>query len=241
MCIRDSYGANLSDANLSDAILRGANLSNVLLRQTILDRIDLRTVHGLSTIKYQGPSIIALHTVQLPEDGSALLFLRGCGVPEEWIDDYRARMMHPIQYYSVFISYSTQDELLAKRLHADLQDHGVRCWFAPHDLKPGDFFRKKIDQAIQQQDRLLLILSEHSVHSKWVEYEVDRALDREISQQRTILFPLRIDDAIKHSDSQWAEDLRSRRHIGDFTRWSEPELYQEQLKTLLAHLKPEAE
>jgi hypothetical protein len=137
-------------------------------------------------------------------------------------------MMHSIQYHSVFISYSTEDDLLAKRLHADLQDHGVRCWFAPHDLVSGDFFRQKIDQAIQQQDRLLLILSEHSVHSKWVKYEVNRALDREISQERTILFPLRIDDTIKQSGSDWAQDLRSRRHIGDFTQWSDPVQYQEQ-------------
>jgi hypothetical protein len=35
-----------------------------------------------------------------------------------------------IQHYSCFISYSTQDEEFAKRLHAYLQ------WFAPDD-RPG--------------------------------------------------------------------------------------------------------
>jgi hypothetical protein len=33
----------------------------------------------------------------------------------------------PVQYYSVFISYSSKDETLAHRLHADLHNHGVRC------------------------------------------------------------------------------------------------------------------
>jgi len=34
----------------------------------------------------------------------------------------------------VFISYSSKDQAFAERLHADLQNKGVRCWFAPHDL-----------------------------------------------------------------------------------------------------------
>jgi TIR domain len=61
------------------------------------------------------------------------------------------------------------DESISKRLHADLQANGVRCWFAPHNLKPGDFFRQEIDKAIHLQDKLLLILSEHSIQSNWVE------------------------------------------------------------------------
>jgi hypothetical protein len=39
------------------------------------------------------------------------------------------------QHYSCFISYSAKDQEFAERLHADLQNKGVRCWFAPHDLK----------------------------------------------------------------------------------------------------------
>ncbi len=44
-------------------------------------------------------------------------------------------MLHPVQYHSCFISYAHQDGNPARRLHADLQDHGVRCWFAPHNMK----------------------------------------------------------------------------------------------------------
>ena len=41
--------------------------------------------------------------------------------------------MSPIEFYSCFISYSSKDEEFAKRLHADLQSNGVRCWFAPEE------------------------------------------------------------------------------------------------------------
>jgi hypothetical protein len=52
-----------------------------------------------------------------------------------------------IEFYSAFISYSSKDEALAKRLYADLQAKGVRCWFAPEDLKIGDKFSTEIDRA----------------------------------------------------------------------------------------------
>ncbi len=104
-----------------------------------------------------------------------------------------------------------------RRLHADLQDEGVRCWFAPEDLKTGDRIRHAIHDAIRLHDKLLIILSDDSVQSQWVEDEVERALDREHSEGSTILFPIRLDDAVLASDSGWASTIKRTRHIGDFT------------------------
>ena len=238
----DLSGANLSNADLSDADLSGANFSGANLSRahlwgTILANLDLRSVQGLIEIYHMGPSLVSLHSILLPQDGSMLHFLRGAGISDEWIDFYRATIMHPIQYQSVFISYSSDDESISKRLHADLQANGVRCWFAPHDLKPGDFFRQEIDKAIHVQDKLLLILSEKSVTSKWVRYEVNSALDREVNQERTILFPLRIDETVLHIKDHWAADIRSRRHISDFTNWEDHTTYQHAFDQLLRQLK----
>ena len=233
----DLSRANLSRANLNNACLRSANLSEAHLWSTIFARNNLSTVKGLTEINHSGPSHIELHTVKLPQDGSALHFLRGAGIPDELIDWYRASIMKPIQYASCFISYSSSDELLARRLHADLQDQGVRCWFAPEDMKIGDRIRPKINEMIHVQDKLLLILSESSVQSKWVAYEVETALTREIQQQRDILFPVRIDDAVFQSQTNWAGKLQKERHIGDFTRWAEPEYYQMVFQRLLRDLQ----
>ncbi len=156
----------------------------------------------------------------------------------EWIDDYRARMMHPIQYHSCFISYSHRDESLARRLHADLQDKGVRCWFAPHDMHIGDKIRPRIDEAIHLQDKLLLILSESSVTSDWVEHEVETALARERREKRTILFPIRIDNAIlERPYTGWAATVQNERHIGDFTGWKDHDHYQKAFEQLIRDLK----
>lgn len=235
----DLRGAILMGTNLSHANLSHANLSGASLFYTIFARNDLSTINGLIEINHVGPSHIELHSVKLPQDGSALHFLRGAGVPDEWIDNYRAHMMHPIQYHSLFISYSSQDETLARRLHADLQDQGVRCWFAPYDLRPGELIRKGIDEAIHMQDKLLLILSKHSVESGWVGYEVETAFSREMRQKREILLPIRIDDAVFHCTANWATSLVNQRHIGDFRQWAEPLDYQQVFQQLLRHLKPQ--
>ncbi len=125
------------------------------LYSTIFANVDLRSVKGLVEVEHKGPSIVQLHTVQLPQDGSATHFLRGTGLPNEWIDFDRATMVSPIVYYTVFISYSSKNEDFAKRLYSDLQSNGVRCWFAPEDFKIGDKIRPLIDELIHLHDKLL--------------------------------------------------------------------------------------
>lgn len=233
----DLSHANLHDVNLSHANLGHTNLRGTHIQGAIFARIDLREVRGLTELNHYGPSHVALHTVQLPQDGSAVHFLRGCGVSDEWIDFYRAQMMSPIQYHSCFISYSNKDEILARRLHADLQDKGVRCWFAPHDMKIGDKIRSCIDKAIHLQDKLLLLLSEHALASNWVEDEVETALEKEQCQGHEVLFPIRLDDAVMYTNQPWAAKLRRTRHIGDFTKWADPQAYEQAFERLLRDLK----
>ena len=116
------------------------------------------------------------------------MFLREAGVPDTWITYARALVNNPIDYYSCFISYSSKDQAFAERLRADLQSKGVRCWFAPEDLKIGARIRPSIDESIRLHDKLLLILSQYSVVSQWIEQDVERALARERKEDKLILF-----------------------------------------------------
>src|SRR5271169_3889738 len=113
----------------------------------------------------------------------------GCCVKGQ--EKYSCGLWSAIQYYSCFISYSTHDEEFAERLHADLQAKGVRCWFAPHDIKGGRKIHEQIDEAIRLHDRLLLILSEDSMNSDWVKTEIAKALKME-SKRKRVLFPVRL-------------------------------------------------
>ena len=145
-------------------------------------------------------------------------------------------MNQPIQHYSCFISYSTKDQKFADQLYADLQNKGVRCWFAPHDLPIGAKTWDAIDQAIKIRDKLLLILSKNSIDSEWVEDEVQKAFAEERDRKELMLFPVRIDDAVMETPEPWARKLRDQRNIGDFRQWNDHEAYKRSLDRMLRDL-----
>jgi hypothetical protein len=68
-------------------------------------------------------------------------------------------------------------------------------------MKIGDRIRPKIDEAIRVHDKLLLTKS--SMKSAWVEKEVETAFEKE----RTVLFPIRLDDAVMEAEEAWAADV----------------------------------
>ena len=228
--------ASLIKADLSGASLVGVDLTHAVLWWTIFANVDLTDAKGLESCIHKGPSTIDHHTLtrsnKLP-----LSFLRGCGLPDTFIDYLPSLLNQPIQFYSCFISYSSKDEAFAQRLHADLQDKGVRCWFAPEDMKIGAKFRVRIDEAIRTYEKLLLLLSAHSVASTWVEKEVETAFDKENERKELVLFPIRLDDAVMKSKTGWAADIRRSRHIGDFCNWKNHDDYQKGLERLLRDLK----
>lgn len=84
---------------------------------------------------------------------------------------------------------------------------------------------------------ILLVLSEQSVGCNWIEYEVEMALDGEARWGHDHLVPLRVDDAVMQTPQPWAMRLRQRGSIGDFTRWQDHKIYQQQLTELLRHLE----
>jgi TIR domain len=157
-------------------------------------------------------------------------------LPDRLIEYLPSLRGEAIQYYSCFISYSVNDQLFAERLHADMQNKGVRCWFAPHDLPIGAKTWDAIDEAIRLRDKLLVILSEAAIGSDWVEDEVTKAFAEERERNATILFPIRIDDTVMATPEPWAVKLRDQRNIGDFRPWKKPAEYQKSLERLLCDL-----
>lgn len=229
-------GANLGIANLSHSDMSEANLELATFHLTVLGDVNLTGARGLERCSHAGPSIIDHQTIS-KSGGLPLIFLRGCGLPESLITYYPSLLLDPVQFYSCFISYSSKDQEVVERLHADLQAKGVRCWFAPEDLKIGDKFRDRIDESIRMYDKLLIILSENSVSSSWVNDEVEAAMEREHREAHTVLFPIKIDEAVTNTEQAWAATIRRTRHIGDFTRWKDHDSYQKAFNRLLRDLR----
>ena len=227
-------GATLISANLSGTILSGATLGS-----TLFEDVDLSQVKGLETVRHFLPSRIAIDTIYKSKGNIPEVFLRGCGVPDNLIAFMHSLTGKAFDFYSCFISHSTQDKDFAERIYADLQSKGVRCWFAPEDLKIGDKFRTCIDEAIRIYDKLMIVLSENSINSEWVEKEVETAFEKERQQKRTMLFPVRLDDAVMKADQAWAADIRRTRHIGDMSNWKDHDSYQKAFDRLLRDLQAE--
>jgi len=231
--------ANLQKANLANVDLWDVDLTGAEIGWTMFAGDDLRSVKGLDTIIHRGPSSIGIDTLYKSEGNLSEAFLRGCGVPDTFITFARSLVGAAIDYYSAFISYSSKNTDIAERLYADLQSKNVRCWFAPEDIKIGDKFRQRIDDAIRIHDKLLVVLSEQSISSAWVEEEVEAAIEREHREKRLVLFPVRIDDAVIESGQAWAAALRRMRHIGDFSKWKDHDSYSKAFERLLRDLKAE--
>jgi uncharacterized protein YjbI with pentapeptide repeats len=229
-------GANLIGANFKQANLSDANLTEAVLAETIFADLDLSSAIGLEACVHLGPSIIDYRT--LHSSGSLPIpFLRGVGLPDSLIDYLPALFKQAVRYYSCFISYSTKDQTFADCIHADLQNKGVRCWFAPHDLPIGGIILDEIDAAVRLRDKVLLILSEQAIKSGWVKDEVNTAFEEERKRNQIVLFPIRLDDAVMNTNEAWAAKLRAR-NIGDFTCWKDPDQYKKGLERVLRDLAP---
>src|SRR4051812_41336090 len=153
--------------------------------------------------------------------------------------------MKPIQFYSCFISFSTRDQEFANRLHGRMTQEKLRVWYAPENMKGGRKILDQLEGAIQVQDRLLLVLSEASMQSGWVETELRAALRREHQEGRQILFPIRITSwepvrDWKCFDNDSGKDLaRAVReyHIPDFSNWKDHDAFEKAFARLIKDLE----
>ena len=258
--------AGLSEADLRIAFVADTDFTDSVMDETNLFGLDLSSAKGLDTVDHWGPSHIDIDTIYKSKGRIPEFFLRGCGVPDELIAYIGSMVGRPTDYYSCFISYSTKDQGFADRLYADLRAKGVRCWFAPHDIRGGRKIHEQIDEAIRQYDKLLLILSEDSMASDWVQTEIAKARKREAQEKRQMLFPVALVpyelpreeaekrrsasegrpvtildwecfDADRGKDS--AREVREY-FIPDFSNWKDHDSYQKAFTRLVADLKAES-
>lgn len=237
----DLSGANLAGARLYRALISGANVDRTsfkkaILYETVFANVTLSTALHLDQCVHKGPSVID-HRTLARSKGLSREFLRGCGLPDSVIEDALGAERRIDRYWSCFISYDSKDQQFVDRLYSELQTNGVRCWFAPVDMPMGAKIRDTIDEAIRGNEKALLVLSEHSIESSWVEKETETAFEEEDRRKGTVIFPIRLDDSALTYSRSWIADIRRTRNIGDFSKWRESEPYKTAFARLLLALQ----
>lgn len=239
----------LQSAHFNQTWLNATNFEGCKLESSIFSGVNLGQALNLETAIHLAPSSIDIDTLYLSQGKIPDIFLRGAGVPEDVITHLLPliRAGNPIQFYSCFISYSGKDEEFARSLHQRMRAAGLRVWFAPEDLKGGDKLLDQLERAIQLHDRLLLVLSDHSIMSEWVMTEIRRAREAERKEGRRKLFPIRLTDfntlnEWKCPDSKSGQDLAEevrQYFIPDFSNWKNHDDFEKAFDRLLRDLKAE--
>ena len=245
----DLSRAQLISADFTNARVDDANFSDATIGFTKFASIDLSRAKGLQTIHHARPSTIGIDTLYASGGEIPEVFLRGAGVPEDFITYVPILTEIPIEFYSCFISYSHEDKQFARRLHDTLQGRGIRCWLDEKQMLPGDDMYKVIEHGIRVWDKVLLCCSKHSLTSWWVDNEITTALAKEqqLSKQHgeitIVIIPLNLDGYLLSDnwDGDGKASLIKRRLAADFIGWEHNNAkFEQQFEVLMRALRTDA-
>lgn len=241
-------GANFTAAALGQADFTGSTLNGTVFGENYLD-----DVIGLDSVIHNGPSVIGIETISLSGGRIPKVFLSGCGL-NDWqiasaklhqpeltneeinntlyrIHDLRVHQI--IQISPLFISYSHADTAFVDKMETYLNEKGIRFWRDVHHATAGRL-ETQIDRAIRLNPTVLLVLSEHSVESDWVQHEARLARKLEVETKHDVLCPVALDDSWKAC--RWPERLREQimeYNILDFSEWKDEDKFRRMFSRLL--------
>ena len=79
----------------------------------------------------------------------------------------------------VFISYAKEDVDFARRLAGAFEGHGWTVWW-DKQIPPGMDYAHVIESAVKEAQCVVVLWSEHSIRSRWVQTEAAAGADRNI-------------------------------------------------------------
>jgi hypothetical protein len=195
--------ANLSGLNLSNAYLRGAEFSGAKSGGTIWNSRELSEALGLDEIVHLGPGVIDLQTVLWSASEWPTEFLRGCGLPENFIANLSEFSDNSVSFERSLLWFAEEDSDFARQLLRALRQRGVRCW--PAACSSFSDTRDDMQSKIDCTNVLIVCASNVSLEHPHLEAAVRSALAREtlpagiVKHPRQLLQVLDLDGAIDGS------------------------------------------
>ena len=245
-------GADLLGAYLTMMHLKGADLTDARFQGTVLSAcFDFHEAIGLAEVKHGSHSVLDMFTLRHCVNDLPDTFLEGCGYTRYEIDSLRQMYADKDrQFYSCFLSHAEKDSSFVERLRIDLIARNISCWHYRYDQRGGGYFRSQINEAIKEQDKLIVVCSKRSLVRLEVIEEIIVAIEAERKTQKQKLFPIRLDNFIFSKDmDQTYEKLppRQRRedwltyirayYIPDFRKWKDELIYKQEFEKLVRDLE----
>ena len=134
--------------------------------------------------------------------------------------------------HDVLISYSTKDKNVADAIVVDLEQHGIRCWYAPRDILPGEHWVSAIKNGIAEAQAVVLVFTEDSNASAQVMNEIAMAFNA----GKTII-PFRLSDGEMNPELEY---YLSRVHWLDAVSSSVSQDIERLRMNVLAIVKPDS-
>jgi hypothetical protein len=139
------------------------------------------------------------------------------------------------RYFTCFVCYGTGDLPFARRLVADLEQHGVSCWFWPEAHTPGEATQKEILDSRRAADKMIALCSVTSLLQNGVRIEIYDQIREDLDK----LIPISLDDQWRHVNfpvTHAGMDLKPFLLLKNYADFANPSQYDSELERLLKAL-----
>lgn len=109
---------------------------------------------------------------------------------------------------NVFISYASSDRDLADTLAETLSEFGLDAWQAEKNVLPGENWAKKIGEALEESDALVVILSPDAEHTSLMRSEISFAMGNKQFKNKVIPIYRGDEEEIDKENIPWAVQKR---------------------------------
>lgn len=140
-----------------------------------------------------------------------------------------------------FLSYNSEDTDFVRVLFNELLTHRFLCWFAPErpempsiDRIDNETLELRLTEAIYSSRVVLVIISDHSIKSRWVNFEVSKAIEKNRSATIPQLIGLRIEES--NVAASWILPLIKNHLLLDFKNWRDGHWFSNRVAELASQL-----
>ena len=89
-----------------------------------------------------------------------------------------------------FLSYTSEDHVLAERIATELGKRGIDPWWAQWEIRAGDSIVQKVNEGLGDCTHFIVLLTSRSIDKPWVNAEMDAGFIRRL-EARVQFIPLR--------------------------------------------------